>query len=563
MGSPSRRWWKTAVLSAGLLVVAALPAQTLRLSQIDDDPPAARVVGGDHDARFATVGDDRIAGSPRGPHWWRVTAMQAVPAAAAPQLVLQTPYLNSVEAWLPGEALPLRRGLMGRDADPRYSTRALIVPLPEGLAAGQHVDLRVDVRSALPMRVSIEPLAEVHRRDLQHVMWRTAILTSMLVVAILALGFWIGIGERSYAYLLVTLVAQALYLLTLGGELRAIPWLAELIGTDPRTSRLFGFISVIASISFIAFYLDLRKRQPRFLRVLHACNAVMGALLAVTFVTSAPWVATVANVTVVAAASAVLVASVIGSLRGQRAAYFLLLSWVPVLALVLLRVGELLGLWSSQDWVAYAFPAGFAIAGLVLTVGLADNIQQLRRDRDQASRLATFDALTGAMSRPATSERLDNAVADAHRSGLPMSVVFFDVDRFKHINDEYGHRVGDECLRIIALRTRNRLRRYDQFGRWGGDEMLVILPDTRLAEARGVAENLRSAINCRPLSIDGHLLQATLSLGVAELAPQEGAEHLLERADAALYASKSAGRDRVSGHAVGTVTQQQKALLPR
>jgi diguanylate cyclase (GGDEF)-like protein len=98
------------------------------------------------------------------------------------------------------------------------------------------------------------------------------------------------------------------------------------------------------------------------------------------------------------------------------------------------------------------------------------------------------------------------------------------------------------------LRTRNRLRTYDLMGRWGGDEMVVMLPDTRLNEALGVAENLRSAVNCRPLSIDDRLFEASLSLGVAELAAGESVEHLIERADSALYASKTAGRDRVTGH---------------
>jgi len=127
------------------------------------------------------------------------------------------------------------------------------------------------------------------------------------------------------------------------------------------------------------------------------------------------------------------------------------------------------------------------------------------------------------------------------------------IDRFKGINDDFGRRVGDSCVKIIALRTRNRLRTYDLFGRWGGDEVLVLLPDTRLGEALGVAENLRSAVNCRPLSIDGHLFDASLSLGVAQLGEGETAEQLLERADAALYSSKSAGRDRVTAHSRGGV----------
>jgi diguanylate cyclase (GGDEF)-like protein len=85
-------------------------------------------------------------------------------------------------------------------------------------------------------------------------------------------------------------------------------------------------------------------------------------------------------------------------------------------------------------------------------------------------------------------------------------------------------------------------------GRFGGDEILVVLPDTQLREALGVAENLRVSVNCRPLSIDGRLFPATLSLGVAELHHGESVEKLLERADAALYASKAAGRDRVTGY---------------
>lgn len=555
MGLPARRFWQFVGFVLVGVFASALQAQPLTVSRLDADPPAARVIAGDHDARFTASALPRIVEREPGVRWWRVTANATIPAADAPQLVLFSPHLNSAEFWVPGATLPLRRALTGKDADFDHSTRALVAPLPHGLAAGEAVYVRIDARSRQAMPVSIESLSQVHRNDLRHVAWRNAIIVSMLVLAILSFGFWIGIGERSYAYLMVTLVAQVLYLLSDGGEARALPWLANEVAGDVRTSRLFGTVSIIASLSFIAFYLDLRKLQPRFWRVVHGCSIAMGMLWLATLVSDAGIISVVANIVLLAAALTVLVVCVIGTWRGQRAAYFLLMSWLPMIMLLGLRIGELLGFWVNPDWMVYAFPAGFAIAGLVLTIGLADSMQQLRRDRDHASRLATFDTLTGAMSRPATDERLRTAVADAHRSGLPLSVVFFDVDHFKRINDEFGHRAGDECLRIIASRTRNRLRRYDQVGRYGGDEMLVILPDTRLVEARGVAENLRSSINCRPLSIDGRLLNATLSLGIAQLAPEETAEHLFERADAALYASKAAGRDCVSGHAPGTITE--------
>lgn len=563
MGIPSRRFWQVAAIWPACLVVCmlapALAAQPITVSRLDADPPAARVIAGEYDAQFTVAALPRIFARHPGIGWWRVTANAPVVAGDAPQLVLNSPHLNSAEFWIPGAVLPLRRALLGKDADLDHSTRALVTPLPNGLGVGQSVYVRVEARSRQVMPVSIESLAQVHRNDLRHVAWRSAIIVTMLVLAILSFCFWIGIGERGYAYLLVTLVTQVGYLLIVGGELRAVPWLAEAIGGDIRTSGLFGMASIFASLSFIAFYLDLPKHHPRFMRVVYGCIVAMGLLVLVSVVSDAAVISTLANIVLLVAAVTVLLVSAIGTWRGQRAAYFLLMSWLPMIVLLMLCIGEILGLWVNPGWMVYALPAGLAITGLVLTIGLADSMRQLRRDRDHASHLATFDTLTGAMSRRATDERLQAAVADAHRSGLSLSVVFFDIDHFKRLNDEFGHLVGDECLRIIASRTRNRLRRYDQVGRYGGDEMLVILPDTRLVEARGVAENLRSSINCRPLSIDGRLLNATLSLGIAELAPGETAEHLLERADAALYASKAAGRDRVSGHAPGTITQELSA----
>ena len=552
-----RRFWARIALVALIattappLLASAEPpdaALAVTVSRLDSDPVPARVIAGEFDSQFVFRPDAVIHETERAPRWWRVAIERAVPAGVQPQLVVQTPYLTRIEAWTPGEVLPVRRAITGTDADLEFSTRALVVPVPQGLAAGDAIYLRVHAAGAAPMQVAIEPLAQVHRADLVHVAWRTAILVSLALLSLLALGFWWGIGQRSYGYLLLTLLAQAAFFAISGGEVRMLPGVAEVLGSDPRIPRLFGLIAALSSLVFLIHYLDLRIRQPSMTRVLVGCGAVLLALALATLAGTAHWIAIVANATLLVAMVAVLSASVIGSLQRQRAAYFVLFSWLPMLALLSVRIGELFGLWLAPAWTGYAFPASFVLSGLVIMIGLSDSLLQLRRDRDRVSRLATFDALTGAMSRPALEERLRGCVADAHKRGLALSLVFFDVDRFKHINDDYGHQVGDSCLKIIVLRTRNRLRTYDMIGRWGGDEMIVVLPDTRLGEALGVAENLRSAVNCRPLSIDGHLFDVSISLGVAELAAGESAEHLIERADAALYGSKSAGRDRVTGH---------------
>ncbi|NUO75820.1 MAG: GGDEF domain-containing protein [Lysobacter sp.] len=539
----------------GLLVAAAAPAQSLELSRLDSDPLPVQVLAGDFDDRFVAVSDLSIRERSREPRWWRLSARRDQSAASQPQLVLRSPHLNRVEVWLPGSPLPVPRALLGNGADSSVSMRALVVPLPHGIVAGESVYLRVQSLTPLPMTASIEPLALVHSKDMTHVAWRTAVITSMVVMAVLAFGFWAGIGERSYLMLGLTLIAQLLYLISYGGEARAIPWLSILVSDDIRTGRMFGLIAVLASNAFLAHYLSLRQTQPRLMRVLMGCNVAIVLLMLVTLATVAPLIAVAANFVLLAGYAIVMVAGAIGALRRQREAYFLLLSWAPMFVLTALRFAGVMDWWGNPEWMDYAFPLGFAMGGLVLMIGLSDKLQQLRRDRDQASRLATYDALTGAMTRPAIEARLKAAVESAHKSRRPLSVVFFDVDHFKRINDEHGHRVGDQTLRIISLRTRNRLRTYDLFGRYGGDEILVVLPDTQLREALGVAENLRSSVNCRPLSIDGRLLAASLSVGVAELLHEETVEHLLERADAALYASKSAGRDRVTGHTASRVQE--------
>lgn len=389
--------------------------------------------------------------------------------------------------------------------------------------------------------------AALAQAGMAHVIWRTAVLTALAILGIVALGFSIGMRERSYLYLALVLGAQLLYVASTGGELRHVPLLGEAIGGNPRTPRVAALLAIIGGFVFAGHYLRIRSSAPDLWRLLSGCLAGLAMLLVVALLSQGSWVPVLGNLLLLVGLVIVSMATVRGIRAGQRASMFLLLCLLPLSVIVLARVVEIVTGWNGPPWIDYALPASFALSALLLTIGLTDSFQQLRDDRDRANHLATFDALTGALSRPAIEERFHGLVAEAHRSGRPLSLVFFDIDRFKSVNDDHGHRVGDGCLRVITLRVRNRLRTYDLLGRWGGDELMVLLPDTRLGEALGVAENLRSAVNCRPLSIDGRLFDASLSLGVAELAAGEVAEHFLERADAALYASKSAGRDRVTG----------------
>ena len=133
----------------------------------------------------------------------------------------------------------------------------------------------------------------------------------------------------------------------------------------------------------------------------------------------------------------------------------------------------------------------------------------------------------------------------ARREGRALSAVMVDLDRFKRVNDAFGHRVGDEVLVEAADRLRQSCRLSDLPARWGGEEFLILLPDTRRSEARAMAERVRALFAEEAFPTSSGLIPVTASLGVAQLAAGEGQVGLLQRADEALYRSKRSGRNRV------------------
>jgi diguanylate cyclase (GGDEF)-like protein len=168
----------------------------------------------------------------------------------------------------------------------------------------------------------------------------------------------------------------------------------------------------------------------------------------------------------------------------------------------------------------------------------------LRRYADLED-LAYRDELTELPNRRGATRQLDVLLSRARRHGHQLALLLIDADRFKAVNDEHGHAVGDVVLRELAARLRERVRREDVVGRWGGEEFVVALPETTPDGAAAVAESLRAAIAGTPIEAGGVALPVTVSIGVAAWTGQHG-DDLIARADHALYAAKAAGRDRVA-----------------
>jgi diguanylate cyclase (GGDEF)-like protein len=211
--------------------------------------------------------------------------------------------------------------------------------------------------------------------------------------------------------------------------------------------------------------------------------------------------------------------------------------------LLLVLISSLVYYYIGVDYtIRFAATLALTIILANLTLGIVFDLH--RRLLDQAIE----DPLTGAYNRRHMERCLADAIERHRRSAAPASLLVVDIDHFKRINDEHGHAQGDEVLKGIVALIAKRSRKLDSLFRIGGEEFMLLLPDTREAAAAVVAEQLRGSVEQSRLS---GTAVVTVSIGVAELRPGESMDAWMKHADDALYAAKNAGRNRVARSAPG------------
>jgi len=171
-----------------------------------------------------------------------------------------------------------------------------------------------------------------------------------------------------------------------------------------------------------------------------------------------------------------------------------------------------------------------------------NDITKYKKAEEELYSLSQTDCLTGAYNRRYCLQQLTEETERSRRTGNAFSLIMLDIDRFKDVNDRFGHNAGDLVLKSMADHVRNRIRRTDTFARWGGEEFVILLPDTPPGKAAVLAESLRETISRMEVPGVG---KVTASFGVAAWRPQDTVDTLVQRADSAMYAAKAAGRNAV------------------
>jgi two-component system cell cycle response regulator len=199
-----------------------------------------------------------------------------------------------------------------------------------------------------------------------------------------------------------------------------------------------------------------------------------------------------------------------------------------------------------NDYVTRPIDRNELLARVRTQIRRKRHADQLRGRLEESVELALTDPLTGLNNRRYMETHLDALCEQARASGQPLSLLVADIDSFKAVNDTFGHDAGDGVLREFARRLRRNTRGIDLVCRIGGEEFVVVMPDTALDRACQIGERLRAAVAVEPFAASGAQLRVTASVGIATFrGPADTVQAMFRRADRALYGAKRAGRNRV------------------
>ncbi len=445
-------------------------------------------------------------------------------------------------------ALPLATKLSGF-----LGTRDHVYLLPEGISAAQPFYAHVISSSSRPqlLSFSVSALEDTLTQGTERSRMIALTFGALIAVSIAALLIWFVLKDPLFILYASMFSLQALYVAYLSGQGFDWPMLSYAVPIDAFAWNVPVALSGAVACLFTREIADLKRFSPRVYRAFGwfaVAFVILSAANLAEFVGFESVVNDIGNVMFVIAAVFTVVVCFLAWRRGNRAAGWFLIAWCLLEGFTIAAALRFLAT-SKVDSDAlyyYGLPLSMVAASILVALGVADRLRAQRAALSEAERRAQTDPLTGVLNRRSLIERLEAACARAKARGLPIALLFIDLDHFKQINDTFGHQAGDACLRAIIDPIHSELRQSDVIGRYGGEEFVVILSSADAEAATPIAQRILERVADVRVTGFGNPISVTCSIGVAA-SDTLGiwGEPLLAQADAAVYVAKRSGRNQV------------------
>ncbi|RKZ97757.1 MAG: GGDEF domain-containing protein [Gammaproteobacteria bacterium] len=302
-----------------------------------------------------------------------------------------------------------------------------------------------------------------------------------------------------------------------------------------------------SSIVFAFLFLHTERLFPRIFKKTLISIVVLLIVQLILFLTGAQSLTVIIAIAFVIffALFTIFMALITWRYIPQEVSYFLIASIATLIGSTITAM-TVFGFIPYYEVTYRAIEIGLSVDVILLSIALAAQFRHLQNEKQLAEQLARIDPLTGLFNRRAFYEAAEPILHNSLRYDHSMSVIIFDIDKFKLINDQYGHNFGDEVIKFIAELIQKIKRKSDVSVRWGGEEFVILLPETGIEQARALAERLRSNIKTTGFKNSDMTLPFTVSLGVAQMSEEVNSiEQLIKLADTRLYQAKENGRNQV------------------
>ncbi len=483
------------------------------------------------------------------PVWIHFTVSNPTAEPVTRRLAIDTPWLDRVEVYF-------RHGgdtVASYEAGDRqaFGTRPVHrrnFDFDHDFAPGLS-DVFVRVATADPMVVPMYLLSPQQARERETFQNYSYGFLYGFLLALLAYNAMLYAGLRHPRYIFYSLYLGMFLLMNLSYTGHGFAWFWP---NSPQWAQwsnpIFMYLYGASGLIFATKFLDTRARFRRTHKAVLVFLGVFGTALTLAIALDQQRLALLAAFSFVFLfATMMLALGVITVRSGQTPARYFLLA---AIAAMLGAVSTALSTWGFipfNTWTFRAVDIGMLLDATLLALALTYQFRVGQKQRLRAEQLATLDPLTGINNRRAFYDKTAALWNSTRRLDHELSVILLDIDRFKNINDAFGHAYGDEVLTATAALLSKCVREQDVIARWGGEEFILLLPETDVQEAAALAERLRRELSTIELHQSGIEIPVTASFGVAQReAHQPNLEALISAADHFLYQSKALGRDRVT-----------------